>query len=125
MGLDFSISNFFITKTSLANKWMSKKIPSCSNSALVSKMNKLSYSFFHFCLFRNKDKFKVQEKASLSSFIKMVCALFCAKGPYFFRQNIQFTAYNNDVKFAHNLFCSLDISQKYIGILLPNCSDLL
>ena len=44
----------------------------------------------------------------------MVCALFCAKGPYFFRQNIQFTAYNNDVKFAHNLFCSLDISQKYI-----------
>ena len=95
------------------------KIPSCSNSASVSKMNKLSHSFFHFCLFRNKDKFKVQEKASLSSFIKMVCALFCAKGPYFFRQNIQFTAYNNDVKFAHNLFCSLDISQKYIGILLP------
>ena len=35
VGLVFSISNFFITKTSLANKWMRKKIPSCSNSALV------------------------------------------------------------------------------------------
>ena len=29
------MSNFFITKTSLANKWMRKKIPSCSNSALI------------------------------------------------------------------------------------------
>jgi len=82
-------------------------------------MNKNAHSLFHFCLFCIKEKFKVQKKASLSSFIKMVCALFCAKGPYFFRQNIQFTAYNNDVKFAHNLFCSLDISQKYIDILLP------
>ena len=35
VGLVFSISNFFITKTSLANKWMRKKIPSCSNSSLV------------------------------------------------------------------------------------------
>ena len=86
---------------------------------IVSKMNKNAHSLFHFCLFCIKEEFKVQKKASLSSFIKMVCALFCAKGPYFFRQNIQFTAYNNDVKFAHNLFCSLDISQKYIGILLP------
>ena len=34
VGLVFSISNFSITKTSLANKWMRKKIPSCSNSAL-------------------------------------------------------------------------------------------
>jgi hypothetical protein len=35
VGLVFLISNFFITKTSLAKKWMRKKIPSCSNSALV------------------------------------------------------------------------------------------
>ena len=35
VGLVFSISNFFITKMSLANKWMKKKIPSFSNSALV------------------------------------------------------------------------------------------
>ena len=35
VGLVFSISNFFITKTYLANKWMRKKIPSCSDSALV------------------------------------------------------------------------------------------
>ena len=34
VGLVFSISNFFITKTSLANKWTRKKIPSCSNLAL-------------------------------------------------------------------------------------------
>ena len=34
-GLVFSIS-FFFTKTSLANKWMRKKIPSCSNLALES-----------------------------------------------------------------------------------------
>ena len=32
MSLVFSISNFFITKTSQANKWMRKEIPSCSNS---------------------------------------------------------------------------------------------
>ena len=37
VGLVFSISNFFITKTSLANNWSRKKIPSCSNSALVGK----------------------------------------------------------------------------------------
>ena len=73
-----------------------------------------AHLFLYFPLFSIKDKFKVQRRLPLSSFIKMVCALFCAKGPYFFRQNIQFTAYNNDVKFAHNLFCSLDISQKYI-----------
>ena len=35
VGLVFSISNFFITKTSLANKWRRKRIPSCSNSALT------------------------------------------------------------------------------------------
>ena len=34
VGLVFLISNFFITKMSLANKWTRKKIPSCSNSAL-------------------------------------------------------------------------------------------
>ena len=34
-GLVFSISNFFITKTSLANNWRRKKIPSFLNSALV------------------------------------------------------------------------------------------
>ena len=33
-GLVFSIANFFITKTSLANNWRRKKIPSWSNSAL-------------------------------------------------------------------------------------------
>ena len=35
VGLVFSISNFFITKTPLANNWRRKKIPSCSYSALV------------------------------------------------------------------------------------------
>ena len=35
MGLIFLISNFFTNKTSLANKWMRKNIPSCSNLALV------------------------------------------------------------------------------------------
>jgi ABC-type polar amino acid transport system ATPase subunit len=35
VGLVFSIYNLFINKTSLANKWMRKKIPSCSNSALA------------------------------------------------------------------------------------------
>ena len=34
VGLVFSITNFFITKTSLANKLMRKRIPSFSNSAL-------------------------------------------------------------------------------------------
>ena len=34
VGLVFSISNVFIAKKSLANKWRRKKIPSCSNSAL-------------------------------------------------------------------------------------------
>ena len=32
-----SIFNFFINKIALANKWMRKKIPSRSNSALVVK----------------------------------------------------------------------------------------
>ena len=44
VGLVFSISNFFITKTSLANKWMRKKIPSCSNSALVENFKCLQAS---------------------------------------------------------------------------------
>ena len=35
VGLVFLISNFFITNTSMANKGMRKRIPSCSNSALV------------------------------------------------------------------------------------------
>ena len=35
--LVFSIFNFFITKTTLANIWMRKKIPSCSNSALAAE----------------------------------------------------------------------------------------
>jgi hypothetical protein len=35
VGLVFSISNFFCNKMSLANKWMRKKIPTCSNSALT------------------------------------------------------------------------------------------
>ena len=34
VGLVFSISNFFITKTPLANNWRRKKIPSCSYLAL-------------------------------------------------------------------------------------------
>ena len=37
VGLVFSISNFFITKTPLANNWRRKKIPSCSYSALGEK----------------------------------------------------------------------------------------
>ena len=40
VGLVFSISNFFITKTSLANNWRRKKIPSCSNLALVGAGSK-------------------------------------------------------------------------------------
>ena len=36
VGLAFSISHFFITKTARANKWMRKKIPSYSNSALAN-----------------------------------------------------------------------------------------
>ena len=35
VGLVFSISDFFITKTSLANKWRRKIIPSHSNSASI------------------------------------------------------------------------------------------
>ena len=35
VGLVFSIFHFFITRTSLANNWRRKKIPSCSYSALV------------------------------------------------------------------------------------------
>ena len=43
MGLVFSISHFFITKTARANKWMRKKIPSCSNSALGTSPSRFSY----------------------------------------------------------------------------------
>ena len=39
MGLAFSISNFFVTKISLANKWMRKKISSFCNLALISREN--------------------------------------------------------------------------------------
>ena len=35
VGLVFSISHFFMTKTPLANNWRRKKIPSCSYSALL------------------------------------------------------------------------------------------
>merc|ERR1712051_822191 len=35
VGLVFSISNFFINKTYQANNWSVKKIPSCTNLALV------------------------------------------------------------------------------------------
>ena len=44
VGLVFSISNFFIAKTSLANNWRRKKIPSCSYSALVKLFFKVSNS---------------------------------------------------------------------------------
>ena len=43
VGLVFSIYNFFITKTSLANNWRRKKIPSCSNSALASRSSLPKY----------------------------------------------------------------------------------
>ena len=36
VGLVFSIFNFFITKSPLANNWRRKKIPSCSYSALFA-----------------------------------------------------------------------------------------
>ena len=44
VGLVFSISNVFIAKKSLANKWRRKKIPSCSNSALEE-----DHLCIHFC----------------------------------------------------------------------------
>ena len=47
MGLVFSISNFFITITSLANKWMMKKIPSCGNSALLNLFQLGKDTFYH------------------------------------------------------------------------------
>ena len=49
MGLVFFISNFYITKTSLANKWMRKEIPSCSNSALVASQI-LHAAFLRHCV---------------------------------------------------------------------------
>ena len=58
VGLVFSISNFFITKTPLANNWRRKKIPSCSYLALLQKILKKGFYqgtyLFHymiFCLF--------------------------------------------------------------------------
>ena len=45
VGLVFSFFNFFITKTSLANKWMTKKIHSCSNSALVCNLEDVPWCF--------------------------------------------------------------------------------
>ena len=50
MVLVSSISNFFINKISRANKWMWKKIPTCSNSALVLCM----YLHFALCNFQCK-----------------------------------------------------------------------
>ena len=47
MGLVFSISNFFITKTPLANNWRRKKMPSCSYSALVHSAAFSSYCWEH------------------------------------------------------------------------------
>ena len=35
VGLVFSIFNFFITRTPLANNWRRKKVPSCNYSALL------------------------------------------------------------------------------------------
>ena len=43
--LVFSISNFLINKTFPENKWMRKKIPSCSNSALENRIL-MSYDSF-------------------------------------------------------------------------------
>ena len=45
--LVFLISNFFITKTYLANRWMRIKIPSCSNSALVAHSRIFRRLAFH------------------------------------------------------------------------------
>ena len=48
VGLVSLISNFFITKTSLANKWIRKKIHSCSNWALASKMSQIKKVKAHY-----------------------------------------------------------------------------
>ena len=52
VGLVFSISHFFITKTPLANNWRRKKIPSCSYSALtrvtIQKIKSLGVLQFEF-----------------------------------------------------------------------------
>ena len=42
MALVSSIFNFFIDKIALANKWMRKIIPSCSNSALSQSKNSVT-----------------------------------------------------------------------------------
>ena len=47
MVLVSSISNFFSNKISHANKWMRKKKPTCSNSALVFCMLIGGYYLFH------------------------------------------------------------------------------
>ena len=44
VGLVFSISHFFITKMARANKWMRKKIPSCSNSAFKRAFCPITYT---------------------------------------------------------------------------------
>ena len=46
--LVFSISNSFITKPSLSNKWMRKKIPSGSNSALLMESSDVMKRFQNF-----------------------------------------------------------------------------
>ena len=47
VGLVFSISNFFIAKTSLANNWRRKIIPSCSYSTLCEFEDKRRYQENH------------------------------------------------------------------------------
>ena len=53
MDLVLSISNFFITKTPLANNWRRKKIPSCSYLALTLMNSILTGTFLHCILISN------------------------------------------------------------------------
>ena len=66
MALVFSIYNFFNTKTSLANKWMRKKLPSCSNSALAN----YKYSMFQemLLIFNETEKRKATIKENVQHF---------------------------------------------------------
>ena len=48
VGLVFSISNFFITKTPLANNWRRKKIPSCSYLALIVLISMIKKDLYFF-----------------------------------------------------------------------------
>ena len=46
VGLVFSISNFFISKTLLANNWRGKKIPSCFRGGLISESLNLYLEYY-------------------------------------------------------------------------------